>query len=869
MDTKTYDATVASAGVPVVGVLLAGQLVKAVPTQVFDDPNAGTSHVLIPSGLTVKDGGNADVTDNYAIAYVNSPATGVINKFNVTVTAVTDTKVYDGTTVSVGVPVVGTLLVGQMVNAYPIQMFDTPEVGNTHLLIVSGLTVQNSSNTDVTGNYAINYVNSPTGVITKRDLTVTALTDSKTYDATVGSVVSPLVGALAAGDVVNAAPVQVFDTPLPGMAHVLTPSGLTIKDGSNVDATGNYRISYISSPATGIITTKVLTISDPIISTHKVLDGNTTVQVTPGVITGLAPADVGNVTLIAAANYDNPNLGTDKTITVVYSLIGSAAGNYTAPADYVIHSGMIGPMTLTLSNPSINTVKEYDGNNSVIYSMGELSGLNPADAPNVILTSSASYDNANAGTGKTITVTYGLSGSLAGNYIVPPAYTITTGVITPKSLVVVSLKITTNKVYDSTNAATFTVGDLTGVVPLDAGNVTLAGTAVYDNANAGTGKNITVSYTLSGSAIANYTVPSSYTITNGVIKAKQLTIADPVVVTNKMVDGNTSAAITTLGNIQGVEAFDANNISFTAASNYDTKNVGVNKKITVVYTLNGTAMGNYIAPVDFVITGAKISDFVVLSPLATPTNGCEGTAIDLAYDIMTGTPTQYKITFDAATLAAGILNVSYTNLPSSSATGILSVNIPTGTKDGIYKGTLQFINELGVESPVYDFQFTINVSTDYIIPKFDDVVLIDNSSNRFVGYQWFKDGLSIHGATKQFYNDLDGLVGAYSVRLTTVDGQTLYTCSKVLNTPLAKNVSIFPSPVKKNQVSTVKLTGITDAELDGADLSVYTMQGTRVYQTSRVQKVNSINLPPIAGMYVGHVTTSRGQELQFKVIVIE
>jgi len=148
-------------------------------------------------------------------------------------------------------------------------------------------------------------------------------------------------------------------------------------------------------------------------------------------------------------------------------------------------------------------------------------------------------------------------------------------------------------------------------------------------------------------------------------------------------------------------------------------------------------------------------------------------------------------------------------------------------------------------------------------------VLIDNSSNRFVGYQWFKDGLSIHGATKQFYNDLDGLVGAYSVRLTTVDGQTLYTCSKVLNTPLAKSVSIFPSPVKKNQVSTIKLTGITDAELDGADLSVYTMQGTRVYQTSRVQKVNSINLPPIAGMYVGHVTTSRGQELQFKVIVIE
>jgi hypothetical protein len=147
--------------------------------------------------------------------------------------------------------------------------------------------------------------------------------------------------------------------------------------------------------------------------------------------------------------------------------------------------------------------------------------------------------------------------------------------------------------------------------------------------------------------------------------------------------------------------------------------------------------------------------------------------------------------------------------------------------------------------------------------------LIDNSSNRYVGYQWYKDGVELKGATKQFYNDLGGLVGSYTVKLTTVDGQTLYTCPKVLEISLAKKVSVFPSPVKKNQVSTVKLTGVGNEELEGAELSVYTMQGTRVYHSTQVQKVNSIILPPIAGMYVGRVTTSRGQELQFKVIVIE
>jgi hypothetical protein len=869
-DTKTYDATVTSAGVPIVGLLLAGQLVNAAPTQVYDTPVAGTAHVLSASGLTVMDGGNIDVTANYAITYVNSPATGVINAYHVTVTAVTDTKTYDGNTGSAGIPVVGVLVAGEVVNVAPKQVFDSPVAGITHTLIASGLTIKDASNADVTGNYAVSYVNSPaTGIINKLSLIVTGITDSKMYDATANSSKVPLVGALAVGDGVRTIPVQVFDTPKAGNTHILIPSGLTIQDGSNADATANYAISYLGSPTTGVITAKVLTVSDPVLTTHKVVDGNTNAAVTPGVLSGVEPSDISNVVITAIGTYDDATVGINKTITVVYGLTGSAAGNYIAPSNYIFTTGLISAKNLSITNPSVTLSKEYDGTASVVFTPGVLTGVDPFDAPNVSLTATASYDNATVGIGKTITIKYGLVGSLAGNYIAPPDYVVTTGVITSKPLVVLTLKITTSKVYDGTTAATFTINDLTGVLPADIGNVILTGTATFDNTNAGTGKNITVTLTISGSAAGNYTAPTSYTITNGEILAKKLTIADPVVVTNKMIDGNTVAVITTLGTLQGVLAADANNVGFTAAANYDTKNVGVNKTITVVYTLNGTAMGNYIAPVDVVIPGAKISDNVTLSPVATPTNGCEGTSVDVAYDILTGTPTQYKITFGAAAIAAGIQNISYTNLPSTSASGILPVIIPDGTVDGIYQGTLQFRNELGVESPVYDFQFNINVSTDYIISKFDDVVLIDNSSKRFVAYQWYKDGLAIHGATKQFYNDLDGLVGAYSAKLTTVDGQTLYTCPKVLNIPLAKNVTAFPSPVKKNQVSTIKLTGMTDTELEGADLSVYTMQGTRVYQSSNVQKVNSIILPPIAGMYVGRVTTSRGQELQFKVIVIE
>jgi len=271
------------------------------------------------------------------------------------------------------------------------------------------------------------------------------------------------------------------------------------------------------------------------------------------------------------------------------------------------------------------------------------------------------------------------------------------------------------------------------------------------------------------------------------------------------------------------------------------------------------------------IDGTEIDGSIITIDLATPSTtpivGCSGSSFDLSYTISSGAPTQYKITYDAAALAAGIQNVSYTNLPSSTTSGAISIIIPTGTKFGTYHGTLQMKNESGVESPVYDFQFTVNVSADYIIPKFDDVVLCDNSSHLFAAYQWYKNGEAISGATKQFYNDPNGLVGAYSLKVTTVDGQILYSCDKYLNIPLAQKVSVYPNPAKVNQTCTVKVTGMMDEDLEGATLSVYTMQGVRVYRSTEVKVSNSVTLPSIDGMYLGRVITSTGKEFQFKVIV--
>lgn len=366
------------------------------------------------------------------------------------------------------------------------------------------------------------------------------------------------------------------------------------------------------------------------------------------------------------------------------------------------------------------------------------------------------------------------------------------------------------------------------------------------------------------SAGTNYGNEVSFTSNNFI----GLTISNPTVVANKMVDGNPNAFITQIGTLQGIDAVDAGYVGVTASATYDNANAGTNKTITVVYTLTGSAKDKYLAPVNYVITNAKILDYITLSALSVPTPGCDGSAMDLPFNLLTGSPIQYKITFNSAALNAGMKNVSYRDLSNANAGGILTFSVPDNTKDGTYQGILKMNNELYIESIDYPFTFTINVSADNIRTKFNTVVMFDNYSNRFAGYQWYKNNVEIAGATKQFYVDPTGLVGSYSLKLTATDGKTLYSCPKILNIPPVKaKVSTFPNPVKENESCTIELTGLTDDQLKDTKLSVYNIQGICVYESTVVNNSTQFNLPQ-SGAYIGHVTTT-GIDNVFKIVVVK
>jgi hypothetical protein len=199
------------------------------------------------------------------------------------------------------------------------------------------------------------------------------------------------------------------------------------------------------------------------------------------------------------------------------------------------------------------------------------------------------------------------------------------------------------------------------------------------------------------------------------------------------------------------------------------------------------------------------------------------------------------------------------------------IHVPSGIPFGTYQASFQIRNELGVVSDVYPFQFVVNLPTDYIVTKFDDVVLCDNHSNSFSSYQWYKNGTAISGATGQYYNDPNGLVGSYSLKLKTVSGQDLQTCSKVLNIPKAKkvSVSVYPNPMRANQESTVKISGMSDEEMQGAVMSVYNVRGVQVYATRNVEQINSLTLSGLDGAYVGHIITTKGNDYVYRILLVK
>jgi hypothetical protein len=370
------------------------------------------------------------------------------------------------------------------------------------------------------------------------------------------------------------------------------------------------------------------------------------------------------------------------------------------------------------------------------------------------------------------------------------------------------------------------------------------------------------------SAGSNYTI--NFIGSNFEITARQLTISDPVLTAAKQYDG-TTVALVEAGSLFNVISADQGNVTASAQANYDNASAGSDKIITVTYTLGGLAAGNYLAPLAYSVNTGIIYTATTIDDLRTTGSGCEGGTLEIAYTIATGEPVEYQILFGEEALAAGFTNTGYTTLPLSSDTGNITMDIPEGIAQGNYTAQLQFRNSYGDESDWYGFTFSINLSSDYLINKFDDVVLCDNSSKLFTAYQWYKNDELISGATNQYYCDPDDFSGTYYVQVTTTDGQTLKTCPVTLinseNQKVALN--IFPNPVPTAETFVVEVTDVKDEDLAGAVLHIYDILGSEVYCSGEVKVYNYLKLDKQSGNFIIRINPITGKVLNGKISIVK
>jgi trimeric autotransporter adhesin len=429
----------------------------------------------------------------------------------------------------------------------------------------------------------------------------------------------------------------------------------------------------------------------------KVYDGGVTSGATPTIASGtLFGSDTASLSQVFA----NRNAGTGKTLNASASISdGNGGANY-AVSFVPSTAGVITAAPLTVTARA--DTKVYDGGVSSsalpTITSGTLFGSDAASLSQV-------FANRNASTGKTLNASASISdGNSGANYAVTFVPS-TSGVITPAPLTVTARPDT--KVYDggvsSSALPTITSGTLLG-------SDTASLSEAFANRNAGTGKTLNASATISdGNGGGNYTV-SFVPSTTGVITPASLTLGG-ITANSRTYDATTNASVGGTPVLGGLIGTDAVTLSIAdIRASFADKNVGTAKPVTISsITLGGADAGNYafvpptglnanITPATLTVGGLSAAGKVYDATTAATVSGTASVA-PLASDVVAvgGTPTGSFA--DKNVGVAKAVNVGGVTLTGADA-GNYVLAMPALTAD-ITAATLT-VGGVAANSKVYD-----------------------------------------------------------------------------------------------------------------------------------------------------------------------
>jgi trimeric autotransporter adhesin len=692
-----------------------------------------------------------------------------INTKNLSVTGATaSNKIYDGNTTAALTGgtlsgVVGSDVVSLANNTTG--TFASSGVG-TGISVTSAMTLSGAA----AGNYTLTQ---PTlsANITVKTLTVTGATaTNKVYDGnTTASITSGSLSGVVGSDVVTLAnnTTGTFSTATVGTAKTVT-SAMTLTGA----AAGNYTLTQPTLSAN--ITAKTLTVTGAS-ATNKVYDGNTTAAITGGSLSGVVGSDVVSLANNTTGTFTSSGVGTGIGVTSAMTLSGSAAGNYTLTQPTL--SANITAKTLTVTGASA-TNKVYDGNTTAAITGGSLSGVVGSDVVSLANNTTGTFASSGVGTGISVTSAMTLSGAAAGNYtLTQPALSAN---ITVKTLTVTGATAT-NKVYDGNTTAAISGGSLSGVVGSDV--VTLANntTGTFSTATVGTAKTVTSAMTLTGAAAGNYTLTQPTLSAN--ITAKTLTVTGASA-TNKVYDGNTTAAITG-GSLSGVVGSDVVSLANNTTGTFASSGVGTGIGVTSAMTLSGAAAGNYtltqptlsanITAKTLTVTGASATNKVYDGNTTAAITG--GTLSGVVGSDVVSLANNTSGTFASSGVGTGISVTSAMTL-SGAAAGNYTLTQPTLSANITVK-TLT-VTGATATNKVYDGNTTASITGGSLsgIVGSDVVTLANNTTGTFstttVGTgKTVTSSMTITGAAAANYTLTQPSLSAnITVKTLTVTGAT-------------------------------------------------------------------------------------------------
>jgi len=596
--TRPYDGTTgAGASLFTTGGALAGipgQTLTLTGSGVLDSKNAGLENFAGLGTLTLGDN-NGSLASNYTLAPFTADTVNV-TPLDITVSAVAQNKVYDGTTTAtVALTGNGTIAGDDLSFTDSSANFANPNVVGNETVNVLGIA---GSGADLANYNVLNTTATTTAMITPRPIVLQSM---RVYDGLPDAAASLfLTGGTLAG--------------IPGQTLTLTGSGvLTTKNvgneqpfqslgtlalGNGSGTASNYTLSPISNDW---VTITPLAINVTATGSNKTYDGNTNAMVA---LTGngVLPGDQLSFT-DGSATFASPNAGNGIAIAV-NGISGSGAdlGNYTFN-NTATTAANITPAILNLSG-----TRTYDGATDASANLfgndGVLTGVN---GETLTLGGTGVVSTKNVGTnlpfapgglaGFTLT---GDGSALASNYtFVGGTDTLT---ITPALLQVIGT-VGTNRVYNGLTGDTLSGSMLSGLFGNDEvalGNDT---TGTFDSKNVGNNKPITTAMTISGDDASNYILVQPTGITANVTP---LGIMVNATGKNKRFDGNRNATVTL--NSTGVLPGDAVGFNYLTAL-FSDPNVGNNKSIAVSgITDTGADAGNYVVLDPDTTTTANITN---------------------------------------------------------------------------------------------------------------------------------------------------------------------------------------------------------------------------------------------------------------------